>query len=179
MYPSFEELRSERQRIVFSNHFKRLCWPLRGTFPTALSVMATARGALDEMEPLQRQDGSWHEIATLSLTEPKVSSVNASVFILNQYEADWVVMHEYHETAEYVTYGDLDDETRPFGEQQEDGTWEADADTEYLARCCGQDRPVRKKDLKVQVKATSNKFLTIQDYVSGVLRPILNCVKAN
>lgn len=173
MNPSYEELRSERQRVVFSKDFERLCWPLKGTFPTTLSVMQTMRGALEDMEPLQRRDGTWHEIAFLPLTEPKVSSIKASVRILDQYEPDWVAWHEDHEAAEYVAYGDLDDDTRPFGEQQEDGSWEADSDTEYLARCCGQDRPVHKRGLMVQVKPSAGKdFVTIHDYASGVLTAI-------
>ena len=153
------------RRVVFSEDFKRLCWPLKGTFPTALSVMKTMRGALEDMEPLQR-GGSWHEIAFLPLTEPKVSSIKASVPMLGQYEPDWVRWHEDHEVAEYVTYGDLDDDTRPFGEQQEDGSWEADSDTEYLARCCGQDRPVHKRGLIVQIKPSAGReFVTIYDYI--------------
>lgn len=135
--------------------------------------MQTMRGALEDMEPLQRRDGTWHEIAFLPLTEPKVSSIKASVRILDQYEPDWVAWHEDHEAAEYVAYGDLDDDTRPFGEQQEDGSWEADSDTEYLARCCGQDRPVHKRGLMVQVKPSAGKdFVTIHDYASGVLTAI-------
>ncbi|KZZ92598.1 LysM domain containing protein [Moelleriella libera RCEF 2490] len=166
MYPSFEELRSHRQRVVFSEDFKRLYWPLKGTFPIALAVMKTMRGALEDMEPLQRKDGSWHEISSLPLTEPKVSSIKASIPMLNQYEPDWVRWHEDHEATEYVAYGDLDDDTRPFGEQQEDSTWEADSDTEYLARCCGQDRPVHKQGLALQVKPAEGKeFVTIRDYV--------------
>lgn len=170
MCPSFEELRSHRQRVGFSEDFKRLYWPLKGTFPIALAVMKTMRGALEDMEPLQRRDGSWHEISSLPLTEPKVSSIKASIPMLNQYEPDWVRWHKDHEAAKYVAYGDLDDDTRPFGEQQEDGTWEADSDTEYLARCCGQDRPVHKQGLAVQVKpAEGMEFVTIREYVFGIL----------
>ncbi len=159
------------QRVVFSEDFKRLCWAFKGTFPTALSIMKTVRGALEDMEPLQRGDGTWHEIVFLPLTEPKVSSINASVPILDQYEPDWVAWHENHKAAEFVTYGDLDDDIRPFGEQQEDGSWEADSDTEYLARCCGQDRPVHKRGLTVQVK--SSEFVTIYDYISGILTTVI------
>lgn len=170
MYPSFEELASDRRRPGFSEDFRRLCWPLSGTFPSALAVMKTMRGALEEMEPLHRGDGSWHEIALLPLTEPKVSSIKATIPLLDQYEPDWVRWHENHNTSKYVTYGDLDDDTRPFGEQQEDGTWEADSDTEYLAKCCGQDRPVHKNGLAVQVKPSAGgDFVTIRDYVSGML----------
>ncbi|CEJ92920.1 hypothetical protein VHEMI08547 [[Torrubiella] hemipterigena] len=89
--------------------------------------------------------------------------------MLDQYELNWEAWHENHDAAEYVAYGDLDDDTRPFGEQQEDGTWEADLDTPYLARCCGQDRPVHKRGLSVQVTpAGGMDFVTIRDYVAVV-----------
>ncbi|CEJ92921.1 Putative LysM domain containing protein [[Torrubiella] hemipterigena] len=52
MYPSFEEMRSERQAVGMSEEFKRLCWPLSGTFPSAQAVMQTMRGAKEAMEPL-------------------------------------------------------------------------------------------------------------------------------
>lgn len=162
MHPSFEELRSDRQRVVFSEDFKRLFWPLRGTFPTALSVMKTMRGALQEMEPLQRGDGSLHEIAFLPLTLPKLSSINAFVPMLDEYEGNWVAWHKDHAAAKFIMFGDLDDETRA-------GTWQADVDTEYLMRCCGQDRPVHKDGLTVQVKPAAGKeFVTIYDYVSSM-----------
>lgn len=169
MYPSFEEMRSGRQVVAMSEEFKRLCWPLSGTFPSAQAVMKTMRGAKEAMEPLQDKNGDWHEIASLPVTEPKVSSIKATLGMLDQYEPGWVRRHENHEAAEYVAYGDLDDDTRPFGEQQEDGTWEADSDTPYLARCCGQDRPVHKRGLSVQVTpAAGEDFVTIRDYVSGM-----------
>lgn len=62
MYPSFEELRSDRQRVVFSEALNGSAGS-SGMFPSALSVMKTIRSALQEMEPLQRGDGSWHELS--------------------------------------------------------------------------------------------------------------------
>ncbi|TQS32143.1 hypothetical protein Golomagni_07550 [Golovinomyces magnicellulatus] len=168
MYPSFEEIRSERQPIGMCEDFKRLYWPLSGTFPSAQAVMKTTRGAKEAMESLQDKNGNWHEIAFLPVTEPKVSSIKVILRMLNEYEPDWVSWHENHQAAEYVEYGDLDDDTRPFGEQREDLTWEADSDTPYLARCCGEDRPIKKNGLSVRVTPTSGDFVTIRDYVAAV-----------
>ncbi|OAQ97538.1 hypothetical protein LLEC1_03609 [Akanthomyces lecanii] len=168
MYPSFEELRQNKQRVVFSEEFTRLYWPLRGTFPTALSVMKTMRGALQEMEPLQHGDGRWHEIVSIPLTEPKVSSIHALIPMLDEYEGNWVAWHEYHEAAEYVTNSNLDDNTRPHGEQHEEPL-ETEPAMGYIVRCCGQDRPEYKDGLTVQVKpAAGEEFVTIYDYVSVV-----------
>ncbi|KAK3933468.1 hypothetical protein QBC46DRAFT_402156 [Diplogelasinospora grovesii] len=165
-YLSFKELRGEDAVVRFSPAARRLFWPLDGVFPTAISVMKTPRSA-DNLEPFFQPDtggsgsGTWHEISQLPLTEPKVSSVEASVFDFGDWEYNWLVYHEGHDGAEfgpeYVTYGDLSDE-------------EEDSDKEFLVRCCGDDRPLRKRGIKLVVtpSAGSNSFVTVQDYVSAV-----------
>ncbi|KAL1850645.1 hypothetical protein Daus18300_012856 [Diaporthe australafricana] len=130
-YRSFKELRGDSTvAVVFSPAAKRLFWPLDDVFPTALSVMKTPCSA-DDLEPYFQQPpaggGNWHEIAQLPLTEPKVSSVEASVYDLEQWEFDWVAWHGHHEgepaDPEYVTYGDLSDEDRPHAkEPKENGS---------------------------------------------------------
>lgn len=84
-YRSFQELRGDPTvAVVFSPAAKRLVWPLDGVFPTTLSVMKTPR-SVDDFEPYFQQTLSvWHEIAQLPLTEPKVSSVEASVYDLGR-----------------------------------------------------------------------------------------------
>lgn len=175
-YRSFKELRGDpTATVVFSPAARRLFWPLDGVFPTALSVMKTPRSAND-LEPFFQQipgGGTWHEIARLPLTEPKVSSVEVSVSDLEQWESDWIAWHGHHEgepaNPEYVTYGDLSDEDRPYAkEPKEDGSWEEDSDTEFLIRCCGQDRPLRTRGQKLVVTpAAGDHFVTVNDYVSG------------
>ncbi len=107
---------------------------------------------------------------SLPLTEPKLSTINASVPMLDEYEGNWVAWHKDHQAVEFVMYRDLDDETR-------NDSWEADLATEYPVRCCGEDRPVHKDGLTVQVKPAAGKeFVTIHDYVSGMLSAgILYC----
>lgn len=70
---------------------------------------------------------------------------------------------------EYVTYRDLSDEDRPFAnDPKEDGSWEEDSDTEFLVKCCGEDRPLRKRGIKLVVThSAGNRFVTVHDYVSG------------
>ncbi|KAL7906379.1 hypothetical protein GGI35DRAFT_482544 [Trichoderma velutinum] len=178
-YPSFEELRSNGERVLFSPAAKRLYWPLEGVFPSAISVMRTAR-SVGELDPPFRPDtrgsesGTWHEISSLPLTDPKVSSVEASLRDLDQWESDWLAWHRDHTApefnAEYTTYGDLSDEDRPYAnEPKEDGSWEEDSDTEFLIRCCGDDRPLRKRGLNIKVTPSAgNNFVTMHDYVSVV-----------
>ncbi len=175
-YRSFKELRSDKVHVLFSPTAQRLFWPLDGVFPDAISVMKAPRSA-DNLEPFFRPNtggngrGTWHEIAHLPLTEPKVTSVAALVYHLDHWESDWLESHRGHieEIAEYVTYGDLSDEDRPYSKElKEDGSWEENSDTEFLIRCCGQDRPLRKRGLALVVTPSAgNDFVTAHDYVSG------------
>ncbi|OIW23548.1 hypothetical protein CONLIGDRAFT_719174 [Coniochaeta ligniaria NRRL 30616] len=176
--PSFRSYKSLR-RGLFSLAAERLFWPLDGVFPAGISVMKTPRSPHD-LEPFFQPDtggsgtGTWHEIAHLPLTEPKVASIEASVSDLDQWEDDWFEWHRDHAAPEFdqefVTYGDLSDEDRPWAEDgDEDGNWEADSDTEFLIRCCGEDRPLRKSGLKLVVTPSAgNDFVTVHDYVSAV-----------
>ena len=177
-YRSYEELRSDHVHVLFSPATKRLFWRLDGAFPTAISVMKTPRSP-DDLEPYFQPDtggsgsGTWHEISQLPLTEPKVLSVKASVYDLDQWEFDWMAWHRDHAGGEfdpeYVTYGDLSDEDRPYAnDPKEDGSWEEDSDTEFLVKCCGEDRPLRKRGVKLVVTPSAgNDFVTVHDYVSG------------
>lgn len=177
---SLKDLRRDGVRVLFSPAAKRLFWPLDGVFPTAISVMKTPRSA-DDLEPFFRPDtggdggGTWHEISQLPLTEPKVSSLEASVYDLEQWEYDWIEWHKDHDAPafdqEFVAYGDLDDDVRPYADEaKEGGSWEEEEDTEFLVKCCGDDRPLRKRGLKLVVtpSAGSDSFVTMQDYVSGM-----------
>lgn len=175
---SYKGLLSDGVYAPFTPAVKRLFWPLDGVFPTAISVMKTPRRP-EDLEPYFQSDaggdgsGMWHEISQLPLTEPKVSSIEASVYDLDQWESDWVAWHENHTgdefEQEYVTYGDLSDEDRPYAkEQKEDLSWEEDSDTEFLVYCCGEDRPLRKRGIKLLVTPSAgNYFVTVHDYLSG------------
>ncbi|KAK3948342.1 hypothetical protein QBC32DRAFT_177506, partial [Pseudoneurospora amorphoporcata] len=179
-YLSFGELKNKGVRIIFSPVTERLYWEFDGVFPTAISVMKSYKGASDDLEPFFNPDtGTWHEISQLPLAEPKVSSLKASVYDLDQWEFDWVAYHEYHNTKsrdfgqEYVPYESLDDDVRPqTKEQKEDGSWEEDSETEFLIKCCGEDRPLRKRGLKLVVTASQStgieSFVTVRDFVSAV-----------
>ena len=77
-----------------------------------------------------------------------------------------------YDECEFVTYGDLNNDVRPFAKEPErqDGTWSWDepSDTEILVRCCGEDRPLGKKGLTLEVHPSpGNDFVTVKDYVGG------------
>lgn len=132
-------------------------------------------GQSDPLFQLGQDDGggTWHEIASLPLTEPKVSSVVAVSRDLDQWESDWIAWHGEHSGLklyhEYVTYGDLNDRNRTYRhETDEEGNWEKASDTEFLLRCCGQDRPLRKRGFRIKATPSKgNDVVTIRNYVSG------------
>jgi len=171
-YPSFTDLQGDRIPVTFSDATKRLFWPIDGEFPAAISVMKTS-STPDSLEPLFQPDpagdsGTWHEISQLPFTEPKVSSVPVSVYDLVHWESSWMEQHREHVGNEFITYGEMNDEDRPYAqEMDEDGNYEADSDTEYLVACCGENRPLQ-KDVKLVVQPSlGNPFVTVRDYVSG------------
>lgn len=167
-YMSYEATRlAAPPRIESSPDLRRIYWPLQGTFPSALAVMKTRRSALEEMEPLVSEDGTWHEILSQSMFEPKVSYMDVVCEVLVDYEINWGFWHteEEHASAELVAYSDLDPEVQT----QIAGTANQD-DNEYLMRCCGQDRPMNKHNKSLRVTPSiNNEFVTIFDYVSGML----------
>lgn len=173
-YLSFRELRSDGVHVILNPVVNRLFWPFDGVFPTLISVMKTPLSP-DALEPYFQLDttgsggGTWHEISHLPLTEPKVSSVEVSVYDLEYWEENWLNQHREHIDGEYVTYGDLSDDERPYpSEMKEDGDWESDSDKEYLVGCCEEDRPPNGgKAAKVVVKPAGSEFVTVHDYLSG------------
>ncbi|KAI4730259.1 hypothetical protein E4T49_01727 [Aureobasidium sp. EXF-10728] len=179
-YPTFFESRHQNnRRPIFSTAYERLIWPIRGDFPSAISVMPEPRKNTGVPEPLYNPEtGIWHEIASQSITEPKVSALEASLSNLDSWDRQWERFHMEHadpdyDECEFITYGDLDNDERPFAEEpeREDGTWswDEDSDTEILVRCCDEDRPLGKQGLTLEVRPSpGNDFVTIKDYVGAV-----------
>lgn len=77
-----------------------------------------------------------------------------------------------YDECEFVTYGDLDNDVRPFAQDidREDGTlsWDEPEDKEILVYCGGEERPLGGWDVALEVRAgPGNEFVTVGDYVSG------------
>ncbi|KAJ6786649.1 hypothetical protein PWT90_03589 [Aphanocladium album] len=177
-YPSLEERQMNRQGVGYVPETQRIYWPLEGVFPAKIAYM-TPTGKLrrmkrlEDLEPLyQHENDTWHEIASLPFTTKKVSSMQLSLRELDDWEWRWMDFHRFcsEEQKEYVTYGDLDDEDRPYrSDGAEDGNWEEDSDTEFLIKCCGSDRPLKKKGRSLIIRPAPGKtFVTIRDYLSTV-----------
>jgi hypothetical protein len=176
-YPSYNELQSDGVLVIVPPSIsEHLFWPFDGVFPACISVMKTPYSP-DSLEPYFQPDtgnsggGTWHEISQLSLTEPKISSVKVSVHVLNLWLERWLEQHQGHmPRSEYVTYGDLSDDERPYPtKMNDDGSWESDSDTEYLIRCCDEDRPPNQEKVPMLVVKPSadNTFVTVNDYISS------------
>lgn len=169
LYPSFREIRDNGDDVCFCDATERLYWTLQDAFPNAVSVMKSRTGGLDEREPFVKPDGTLHEIASLPLTTRKVSSVDATIPLLDQWESDWAAYHKYHTEGKWVSYRDLDDNIRPYPtEMNEDGSWDDNLDTQFLIRCCGQDRPSNKHGQRLRIiPLEGNNFITIYDFISS------------
>ena len=115
-----------------------------------------------QLETSGRGRGTRHDISSLTLTDPKVSSIEGQVSELDQWESSWVGWHSNLATAQYVTYGALNDKGGPYAnEAQEDGSWEEDLDTEFLIRCSGEDRPIGRRDFKRKVTPSADNNFAI------------------
>ncbi|KUJ18862.1 uncharacterized protein LY89DRAFT_717382 [Mollisia scopiformis] len=170
-YPSYKELRRNQLSVNSTDAVNCLFWHFDGVFPAAISVMTTPRTP-NSLKPYFQPEaggsgsGTWHQIARLPITEPKVSSIEISVSDLESWRNSWLEQHKEHPEGEYVTYGDLSDDERPY--PSEEGGWESDSDTPYLVRCCGEDRPPNETAKLVVTPSAGNHFVTVQDYVSTV-----------
>ncbi|KAH7032626.1 uncharacterized protein B0I36DRAFT_347807 [Microdochium trichocladiopsis] len=192
-YPSWEELWDRHENAPgqtveevmarpplprFAEYTYRLFWHFRDDFPACISVALVER-VEEDAEPFFKpfedgaagDGGTWHEIADWPLTEPKVSSINASSYDLEQLEGDWVATHQEHcgDNGEWVNYGELGrSDIKPTIREREPPDWTCRGDTKCLVRCCGEDRPVGKKGQKVTVTPSpSHDFVTVKDYLSS------------
>jgi hypothetical protein len=178
-YLTFNERRYENEKApLFSGAYERFVWPIRGEFPSAITVMPEPHRNTGTPEPLfNPETGEWHEVASQSITDTRVSYLEASLLNLDSWDRNWERKHMEHadpayDECEFVSYGDLDYGVRPFAEEPErhDGTWSWDepSDTEILIRCCGEDRPLGKRGLTLEVRPSpGNDFVTVKDYVGG------------
>lgn len=178
-YPTYNERKAkDRKPPLFERPFERLIWPIRGDFPFAIFVMKEPYQNVGDPEPLfNTETGEWHEIATQSITDKKISFVEASLENLNEYDDYWMEFHMEHAehgdgNCESVAYGDLSDDLRGGvpDEEREEGSWRRDetSNKEILIRCCDEDRPLDKTNLSVEVRPSpGNDFITVRDYVGS------------
>ncbi|KAK3938521.1 hypothetical protein QBC46DRAFT_389865 [Diplogelasinospora grovesii] len=183
-YPTYEALRAARQWVrPAPTSGQLLFWPLDGPLDTAISVMSSPSNP-DAREPYYNQStGTWHPVAKLPITEPKVSSITVHVSELQDWEETWCDAHWDHsdpdapDAFEGVEWGTLrnvneDDERDDDGAEDGDDEGEGEGKPQLL-RCCGMARP-RGKDASVVVKPARTDgeedggFVTVHDYLTVV-----------
>ena len=156
---------------------KRLRWTLDCPLEAAISV---AGGTLIDPtipdEPYHRAGAvdQWHPISGDSFTEPKVSSATIRVEPLNDWEENWLEVHD----SNALPGGEDDGGETRFGplpdvdpkNEDDDGWPEVDEEGNgHLLVCCGSEKP-RKTETKFQLLVTAkgagpDGFLTVHDYL--------------
>lgn len=172
-YPSYEALLEAQQWVrPAPNSGQLLFWTLKGPWTSAISVMPGPSSPAGPLEPYYNQDNkSWHPISHLSITEPKVSSITARVYQMDEWDAMWCEEHEEHADPDDDEGGN--DDVEWTAEVSDDGTTERE-----LIKCCGEVRP-RERGLSVTVKpsrAGDDAFVTVHDFLE-VVHPWLMSLK--
>jgi hypothetical protein len=74
-YPTFNE-----RAPIFLGAYERLIWPIRGEFPSAITVMTEPHRNTGTPKPFfNPETGEWHGIASHSITNTKVSYLEATL----------------------------------------------------------------------------------------------------
>ncbi|ORY10360.1 hypothetical protein BCR34DRAFT_602198 [Clohesyomyces aquaticus] len=165
--PSYEAIREAQQPVGQSDDAWRLQWTLLDPLTSAIPIMEDK--IYDPNKPMvpycveTTPSPKWSPISQSPLTEPKISSITVHVRQLDDWEENWLDIHQGHaspgphfEGSGAFRFGELSDYNSDSDEEGPDN----------LLRCCGIDR-LRKKKQSLLVKATGE-FLTIHDFVSAV-----------
>jgi hypothetical protein len=149
-YQSLEHLAAEGIHAVPSLDFLRLRWSLTSDNPhDCISILEDAKNAHSSQEPYSID----HPINQQPATHPPVSSMTISIYMLDQYESDWIDAHQPHADPE-----DFEDQNDPMCPKfDSDGC---------VNRCCGQDRPG--PGPRLELVAKTGEFVSINQYVNTV-----------
>lgn len=141
--------------MLLTDEAKRLRWVLDGPLTTAITVLwePCHDPRTPPPEPYctsnQGDDTTWHAVSKAPYTDPKVSSVTASVSQIDDWEDLWREQH-------------LGCADPPDGEDGDD----EDDNYDFPSECCGEQRP-HPEEMTLVVKA-SRKFVTVHDFVPAV-----------
>ena len=166
-FPSYETIRKAQQPIRLSHNALRLQWTLEGHLSSAIRVMENKfyhpNAPTAPYGDMTTSSPKWSAVSQSPLTEPKVSSVTVNLEQLNDWEDTWLDFHCGHAEPDELCADN--DEVR-FGELSDISSDEDDEGADALLRCCGGNRP-RKKKASLFIRA-SGEFITIHDFVSAV-----------
>ncbi|KAK2017551.1 hypothetical protein LZ32DRAFT_441043 [Colletotrichum eremochloae] len=178
-YRSYEALRASRITVAGApNSAKLLFMPVEGTVQSAVEVLSDP-GDPDTRTPYYDQAaGTYYPVSALSISEPKVSSITVHVSELEDWEENWLNVHQEHSEPDAfpdAQWGKLSSGGGGGGDEDgdEEGDNDDDDDEPQLLRCCKQDRP-RGKNARLTIKPSKawdgqdGGFVTVHDYVSAV-----------
>jgi hypothetical protein len=149
-YQILEHLAAKGIHAVPSLDFFRLRWSLTSDDPhDCISILEDAKNVRSPQEPYAAD----LPINKRSATHPPVSSMIISVYMLDEYESDWIDAHQPHADPE-----DFEDQTDAMCPK-----FDSDGRVE---RCCGQDRPG--PGPRLQLVAKDGEFVSIGLYVNTV-----------
>jgi hypothetical protein len=149
-YESLEHLATKDIHAVPSLDFFRLRWSLPSDNPhDCIAILEDAKNALSSQEPYSID----HPINQQPATHPPFSSLTISVYMLEEYQSDWIDAHKPH--------ADPDD----FEDQNDPMCPKFDSDG-YVNRCCGQDRPG--PGPRLELVAKEGQFVSVGQYVNTV-----------
>ena len=166
---------SEVKETLNGEDLFRLHWTLDGPLETAISVMPNAYYDPDELEsarsPYARaaSDGgapTLHPISPETITNPPVSTLTVSVSELNQWEDNWLMVHECHSDPDKDPEGNWG--PAPAGADADASAGDSESnDKLHLLRCCGEERPWDPDNASLTVQPSGD-MITIHDFVSQV-----------
>jgi hypothetical protein len=155
--PSYGDLRQ-------ADAVGRLFWQIQGPLETNLFVLSERKNPDSAREPYFQQSlngTTWHPISQESLTRLNVSSIRVEVDQLKSWEENWLESHRHAFPGQpgcvyRKIYDDEEDENE--GYEEEEGL--------KLIRCCDTERP--KETLPLEVRASTQPYVTVHDYVTTV-----------
>ncbi|KAF6803448.1 hypothetical protein CMUS01_15084 [Colletotrichum musicola] len=161
-----------------SSSARLLFIPVRGTVQSAVEVLPDPADPDPRTPYYDHAAGTYHPVSALPISEPKVSSVTVRVSELEDWEENWLDMHEGHSEPDMpdafpdarwgrLSSGNDDDE-----EEEEDDD-ENNDESPQLLHCCEMDRP-RGKNAKLTITPSKawdggdGGFVTVHNYVSAL-----------
>ena len=151
--PSYEELRRNHVFPFNKRATGRLLWYVEGPLQENVFVLGEDSDPTGPREPYAQQlisnDIQWHAISKEPLPEPNISSITVRIYALDLYPDDWEDSHHRHMDCDSAM-----------------SVYEERGGKKTLIDCCGEHRPA--DHIPLLVKASSQPFITVHDYVTAV-----------
>ncbi|KAK3295754.1 uncharacterized protein B0H64DRAFT_442120 [Chaetomium fimeti] len=96
-YQTYEALRAARTTVAGApNSAKLVFMPVQGTVQSAIEVLSNPGDPDTRTAYYDQAAGTYHPVSALPISEPKVSSITVHVSELEDWEENWLNVHEEH-----------------------------------------------------------------------------------